>query len=655
VAGQALQVTIQVTPASGTQTYALEDVPPSGWAVSGIDNSGSWDGINGKVKWGPYFDNQARTLHYSVTPPAGTTGAFSFTGVVSIDGVNSAVCGTSSIDVCSNLHPADTSTNWRVEIGEVTAYGSCWKTGCTWSSPPTNIPIEYVTNAGLIWKTGEVYHYDSSKTPPSCWVPGASSSVVTSNGALGRRLVWSGVQPLGSALTISSFNASSYRPGVGVAVIIAVTPETSTQVYTVEEIVPIGWTVSGIDNGGQFDRANGKVKWGPFFENESRKLGYTVTPPTGERGSKTFVGVVSFDGTNVPVGGTRSISSSRVTARTVVDFNADRYADGFLYDGVTGVWSEVLGNGGQGFSTLTNGSWSAGWTIKTADFNGDGITDLFLYNADSGRWFKAISDGLGGFTYFEGQWSPGWEVHIVELNGDGRSDVFIYNSASGSWRRCTSVGDGTADFTYVDGTWDPGWSIYPVDWNGDGLTDLFLYNRSTGKWVHVTNDARDGWTYDVTGDWGPGWEICSGDFNGDGNTDLFLYNRVTGQWFVETSVGNDFTYVSGYWSPGWEVQVGDFDGDGRSDVFLYNVETGRWMECVSDGAGGFVYYGRYWDLGWQVYLTDLNGDGRSDVLLYNTATGRWCACLNTAPGSFTCAYGQWDQALTVVAQIESVP
>jgi hypothetical protein len=253
VTGQAFQVTIQVTPLSGTQTYAVEDTPPSGWEVSGIDNGGQWDNRNEEVKWGPYFGSQARTLHYSVKPPAKAMGTYSFIGTLSMDGVNSAVCGSSNIAPLSSYHPADTSENWRIEVGEVTAYGSAWKSGTTWRNPPNPIPIGYVTNAGLIWISGEVYHYDSSQTPPFCWVPGAGS------GALRQMSLRSQVQASGSGSAVSSFNSTSYTPGVGVIVTIAVTPDASTQAYAVEDTPPSGWTVSGIDNGGQFDSANRKV------------------------------------------------------------------------------------------------------------------------------------------------------------------------------------------------------------------------------------------------------------------------------------------------------------------------------------------------------------------------------------------------------------
>jgi hypothetical protein len=66
--------------------------------------------------------------------------------------------------------------------------------------------------------------------------------------------------------------------------------------------------VTGIDYGGVWDSANGKVKWGPFFDNQARTLSYVATPPQGETGSKTFVGAGSFDGGNIAITGDRVVS-----------------------------------------------------------------------------------------------------------------------------------------------------------------------------------------------------------------------------------------------------------------------------------------------------------------------------------------------------------
>jgi len=92
----AVSVTIAVTPHPSVSSYAVEDAPPAGWTVSGIDNGGSWDSVNGKVKW-PFFDNTPRTLGYQATPPVGTTGDKTFAGSASFDGVHTAIGGPGTI------------------------------------------------------------------------------------------------------------------------------------------------------------------------------------------------------------------------------------------------------------------------------------------------------------------------------------------------------------------------------------------------------------------------------------------------------------------------------------------------------------------------------------------------------------------------------
>lgn len=92
-----LQVTIVVTPATTTSAYAVEDMPPTGWTISGINESGTFDAGTGKVKWGPFFDTTKRTLTYLAKPPAATSGSRTFNGVASFDGVNVAISGARSL------------------------------------------------------------------------------------------------------------------------------------------------------------------------------------------------------------------------------------------------------------------------------------------------------------------------------------------------------------------------------------------------------------------------------------------------------------------------------------------------------------------------------------------------------------------------------
>ena len=81
-------IRIRLTPLSEVQAYAMEETLPPGLEIpepkaSNINNGGTWDSVNRKVKWGPFLDNQHRTLMYRV---AGTSGAYDLDGWVSFDG-----------------------------------------------------------------------------------------------------------------------------------------------------------------------------------------------------------------------------------------------------------------------------------------------------------------------------------------------------------------------------------------------------------------------------------------------------------------------------------------------------------------------------------------------------------------------------------------
>ena len=66
-------------------------------------------------------------------------------------------------------HPADSNSDSKVVINEMTAYAAAWKQGGNWPTPPSPVPINYMTNAASLWKQGESYVYDSSQQAPLCW------------------------------------------------------------------------------------------------------------------------------------------------------------------------------------------------------------------------------------------------------------------------------------------------------------------------------------------------------------------------------------------------------------------------------------------------------------------------------------------------------
>jgi hypothetical protein len=105
----------------------------------------------------------------------------------------------------------------------------------------------------------------------------------------------------------------AFTPGTPFTVELRAEPPSGTRAYAVEDHPPTNWGVSEISEGGAYDAATGKVKFGPFLDTTARTLTYRVTAPAtagavaqvGE-----FNGAGSIDGASYPIGGDRVIRQS---------------------------------------------------------------------------------------------------------------------------------------------------------------------------------------------------------------------------------------------------------------------------------------------------------------------------------------------------------
>jgi len=70
-----------------------------------------------------------------------------------------------------NYHPADTNQDWRISGPEFDAYNNSWRNKVNWPVGPNPIPMDYVTRAGFLLKTGEKYKYDETKKETFIWQP----------------------------------------------------------------------------------------------------------------------------------------------------------------------------------------------------------------------------------------------------------------------------------------------------------------------------------------------------------------------------------------------------------------------------------------------------------------------------------------------------
>lgn len=118
VPGMGFTVAISVKPPSGTSAYAVEDQPPAGWTVSGINEQGGFDQPNGKVKWGPFFDNNERTFTCEITPTTTAAGTARFAGIAAFDGLLQVVAGSDEVNLRVIVPPAITQQPASQEVTE---------------------------------------------------------------------------------------------------------------------------------------------------------------------------------------------------------------------------------------------------------------------------------------------------------------------------------------------------------------------------------------------------------------------------------------------------------------------------------------------------------------------------------------------------------
>jgi hypothetical protein len=304
--GVALTVRLQTvvgTEGGEAYAYAVEDTPPSGWTVAKLSKGGVYDPVNQKVKFGPVFDLVSSSFSYEVTPPPGTVGVAVFRGLISTDGSENPIGGAASI-LPGPLHPADLNPgDHRITINEITAYAGAWRKGTGWSVSPSPIPIDYVTRAGLLWKNGELYRFDSTLPAPLWWV----SDTNTMPGIV--RLALSSITPPQPS-TATRLLPALVIPGEPFTAAVAVQPAAPVSSYAVEEQPPSGAVVSLVSDAGVYDAAAGIVRWGPFFDSSPRTLSYQLMVQAASPTSLVFVGRASFDGVSDITGGSQSISTS---------------------------------------------------------------------------------------------------------------------------------------------------------------------------------------------------------------------------------------------------------------------------------------------------------------------------------------------------------
>jgi hypothetical protein len=103
VAGETIDVVVDVALGEGVGCYAVEEVLPAGFQLAGSDNNASIDPANRRLKWGPFYDALPRTLRYRVLAPGDGKANGEFIGNASADGRLFAIGGPSVLSPTSRF------------------------------------------------------------------------------------------------------------------------------------------------------------------------------------------------------------------------------------------------------------------------------------------------------------------------------------------------------------------------------------------------------------------------------------------------------------------------------------------------------------------------------------------------------------------------
>ncbi|MCZ7639540.1 MAG: hypothetical protein M5U12_27945 [Verrucomicrobia bacterium] len=91
--GSPTTVRLMVHPPRDTRAWAVEEAVPTGWAVSALDETATFDPATSRIRWGLFLDDQPRSLTYDLTPPQEPAGLARFAGEASFDGTVEPVRG----------------------------------------------------------------------------------------------------------------------------------------------------------------------------------------------------------------------------------------------------------------------------------------------------------------------------------------------------------------------------------------------------------------------------------------------------------------------------------------------------------------------------------------------------------------------------------
>ena len=425
-------VEIKISPPSSVGAWAVEESVLSGLTPSDINEEGRFDRDGGVIRWGPFFSAASKTLSYTL---AGPGGSFPLTGQVSFNGETVAIGGSSSIQLGRSLEPTSPTPTSpaRVIKGDQISIRIVPNSSTGAWAVEEELPVGLTAT-----DISEEGRFDE-RTGVIRWGPYFSASPKTLAyrvvGSIGAYEINGTVSFDGQAVSVGGdriVERSATLPGggggkvsttvvrdhVGGRVTIAVTPDPLTGSWALEEMVPIGVSVVGINESGTFDPSLGVLRWGPFFSASPLKLQYEIEGPAGTHSVR---GIASFDGQGVEVTGVAvvQVASTHVVITPEPSHVAERSVDGpsisirVIPAPGTGAWAvEELLEGTLSPSEISDGGRfdSSSSTLRWGPFFSDSPVVLnYVLDGEPGRY------AINGMASFDG----------VAVSIDGATEMFL--------------------------------------------------------------------------------------------------------------------------------------------------------------------------------------------------------------------------------------
>jgi hypothetical protein len=311
-AGQVLNVRLNVIPPESVGLYVVEETLPPGWTLSKVDAEGRLSG--GQLVWGVLAGNTPREFNYSVTVPAGASGAAAFSGVARFDSNPVITSGTTEILPLELAQPKATRTlptEYSPGLAFAVQLASEPLVGSTLYLVEEEIPIgctvDSVAGGGAVSGTRIVWGPYLDDSPRSFSYRLLPSSQTTGNLVFSGKIRSSlGDGPIAGGVLLPPKPPKSGRieqslptyflPGVPFTVTLRLVPESGVAIHLLTQSIPEGWSVGTITGAGRWDEVQRRVVWGLFTDDKERTVTAEIRPLATARGSYTLACQAVFDG-----------------------------------------------------------------------------------------------------------------------------------------------------------------------------------------------------------------------------------------------------------------------------------------------------------------------------------------------------------------------